>query len=106
MQWTDVPDPAFAIIGNRGPLGGIENPESITYEIHGISEQWIGNICFNDNHIAVSNSFIPKGAEYIDTGGKLQPDNIFRFDDGADGADAILSFTKMMNADGPELQHD
>jgi hypothetical protein len=37
---------------------------------------------------------------------KPRPDNIFAMESGPRGADAILSFTKAMTDEGPQLQFD
>ena len=65
-QWRDSLDAEFAAIGNRGVEHGEFVDEeiyesSLTLQIHGGSKQWVGNICFNDNHVQVLNTFLPLG---------------------------------------------
>ena len=55
--------------------------ESITFEIHGGRKQWVGNICYQDNHIDVHNTFFPEGVEYQQAG-QSYPDNLFNNDTG------------------------
>lgn len=105
-QWMELYDHRFAMIGTRGPKDGIPDPNSITCEFFGSRKKWLGNVCFNDNHTEFLDNFTPKRAVYLDAAGNEQPDNIFRFDDGLVGGDAILTIVKEMTADGPVIQHD
>ena len=81
-QWINSLDSKFAIVGNRGVEDGSLDPttyeESKTLAIHGGGKQWVGNICFNDNHIELLESFFPEGVNYQEVGsGNTQQDNIF-----------------------------
>lgn len=79
QQWRETYDSKYAIIGNRGtPMGEILE-DSITYEIHGGRRQWVGNICYQDNHVEVHNTFTPEGVDYFDQG-ETVPDNFFKTD--------------------------
>jgi prepilin-type N-terminal cleavage/methylation domain-containing protein len=79
QQWRETYDSKYGIIGNRGtPMGEIL-AESITYEIHGGRKQWVGNICYQDNHTEVHNTFTPEGVNYFDQG-QTVPDNFFKTD--------------------------
>jgi hypothetical protein len=79
QQWRETYDSKFGIIGNRGtPMGEIRS-DSITYEIHGGRKQWVGNVCYQDNHTVVHNSFTPEGVDYFDQGETI-PDNFFNVD--------------------------
>lgn len=81
-QWINSLDSKYTIVGNRGVKDGSLIPAdyegSKTLEIHGSSKEWVGNICFNDNHVEVLRSFFPEGVTYqaVGTGETLQ-DNIF-----------------------------
>ena len=75
-EWRETYNSKFAAIGNRGVADGEIVDESITYEIHGGRKQWLGNICYNDNHIATEKSFLPEGIEYRDDTGN-HADNLF-----------------------------
>ena len=111
-QWRETYDSKFAVIGNRGPHLSVnsEYPNlSMTYEIHGGQRQWVGNVCWQDNHITVETSFFPEGAEYQDaTGG--YPDNIFfnntsGYGGGgdADGYDIWLAIVSQIIVGGDEI---
>ncbi len=88
-EWRDTMNSQFAMIGNRGPefgqLGNVYE-ESITLEIHPGRKQWIGNICYNDNHVESHNTFYPEGVNYVDPNGDgVLPDNLFNNDTGGGG---------------------
>ena len=100
--WKFNVDSRTALIGNRGPLDGVDNPSSYTYGRNG---QWGGHIVFGDGHVDFFESFFPAGLSYFQDG-ETNYDNIFAMETGPNGDDAILSFTKQMTEDGPELQHD
>ena len=99
-QWRDSIDSGFPIIGNRGVQDGIyDDPtvynNSITLMIHGGKKKWLGNIVFNDNHVIVSQTFLPEGVNFTKNGVSA-PDNVFRNDvaddfNSADGDDAWLA---------------
>ena len=75
-QWSAGGTSSFAILGNRGPLldaTGQPPFRSLTYEIHGRGLTWIGNVCWQDNHISLEESLVPVGCVYP-TG---EMDNIF-----------------------------
>lgn len=81
-QWINSLDSKFAIVGNRGVEDGSLDPteyeDSKTLQIHGSSKEWIGNMCFNDNHIELLKSFFPEGVNYQEVGsGDTVQDNIF-----------------------------
>jgi hypothetical protein len=105
LYWCDRMNTTFPIIGNRGPLNGVHNPQSVTNRIHPPGDRWNGYVCFIDNHVDQLSTFTPDGLSFTQDG-KEVPDNIFAVEDGAAGADAILSFTTKMTKDGPVLQHD
>jgi hypothetical protein len=80
-HWKNSMDSKWAIVGNRGPadgdLTGTGYKNSITLKIHGASKEWYGNICYNDNHVTPTRTFLPEGVNYISAGAAI-PDNIFR----------------------------
>lgn len=92
--WKPNHDRQFVLIGNRGPENGIDNPNSYSYGRSGI---WGGHVLYGDGSISFTHDFILPGDH---------ADNLFNMDDGPDGADAILSFTRGMHPSGPELQFD
>jgi prepilin-type N-terminal cleavage/methylation domain-containing protein len=82
-EWKKTLNASFPVLGNRGVdkgqlTAGIYD-KSVTLEIHGGKKQWDGNICYNDNHVVVENTFQPEGVNY-QFGGTLNADNIFRND--------------------------
>ena len=100
--WKFTVDSRAPLLGNRGPINGVDDSSSYTYGRNG---KWGGHIVFGDGHVDFFESFFPAGLSY-DRDGQLQHDNIFAMETGPNGDDAILSFTKQMTADGPVLQHD
>jgi prepilin-type N-terminal cleavage/methylation domain-containing protein len=86
-QWRETLDSSYAVMSNRGiylQSGQIDSSynESLTLEIHGGRRQWVGNVCFNDNHIEVTGSLTPEGVNYTDPDtGNSTPDNLFRNDE-------------------------
>ena len=62
-------------------------------------------VMFNDNHAEPLTTMSPPGLFY-GAGDEKKPDNIFAMETGPEGEDAILSFTRKMTKEGPELQHD
>ncbi len=112
-QWRDSLDSKWAIVGNRGPQEG--NPtggpcancplyeESITLEFHGGDKQWVGNIGFNDNHVALLHTVLPEGYNYM-RNGIPQPDNLFYNDlegscDTGEGNDIWLTLISRITDD-------
>lgn len=92
QEWRNSGNSRFAVLGNRGTVSGNltspipgsvgqTNATSKTLEIHGGAKTWEGNICYNDNHIAYEQTFIPEGlpltsaapGQPLDT----TPDNLF-----------------------------
>ena len=108
VQWRDTIDSSFAIVGNRGPEQGdnVNYNSSVTLQIHGSGDQWVGNICYNDNHVELTNTLYPEGMNYRD-GNQSAPDNLFRNDekDGADspdGSDAWLTIVSGILGSAPD----
>jgi hypothetical protein len=101
-HWCDSMSSGFPLVGNRGPRDGIDDPDSLTY---GRSGRWGGHAVFGDGHVDFFETFTPPGVLF-DRDGQRYADNIFKVEDGPAGRDAILSFTKKMTAQGPELQWD
>ena len=82
-EWKKTLNASFPVLGNRGvnngqTIAGVYD-KSITLEIHGGKKQWDGNICYNDNHTVVEQSFNPEGVNYQSAGVQVA-DNIFRND--------------------------
>jgi len=107
-QWSETFDSKYAITGNRGVANGDYNrSESLTYEIHGGRKSWLGNICYNDNHVAVEKSFLPDGIDTLNNAGTLIPDNLFKNDQGSDadlnGTDNLLVLISELSGSGNGL---
>lgn len=75
-EWRDNLNSKFIAIGNRGPKNGEQLTKNITYSIHGNGKQWIGNACFNDNHISVLQTMVPENLDLI-INNVANYDNIF-----------------------------
>jgi len=113
-QWRDTLDASFPILGNRGVRDGQTAPthynNSITLQLHGGRKEWVGNVCFNDNHVIVSRTFLPEGVNYKASTGQMTPDNIFRNDSmngspsNPNGNDCWLLINHLMVASGNTVQ--
>ncbi len=90
------------LVGNRGPKDGRDDPLSSTYGRAGV---WGGHALFGDGHVEFFESFTPPGLMY-ESQGRTFADNLYYFDDGPEGVDAMLTFTLEMTRDGPVVQHD
>lgn len=90
------------IFGTRGPRDGIDDIYSWTY---GNNQIWAGTMLYGDGAIEFIDTFTPSRAYYESHDGRAE-DNIFRVDDGMDGRDSIIAFTRSMSRAGPELQFD
>ena len=99
-HWRFSASSTVPVLGNRGPRDGIDNPNSLTY---GRDGGWGGHLVFGDGHVEFIKSFTLAGRGLTADG---TPDNVFAMEEGPNGRDAILSFTKLMTDDGPTLQYD
>jgi hypothetical protein len=52
---------------------------SVTYEIHGGGRTWVGNVCWQDNHMTYEETFQPTASIYRTSEGHTN-DNIFNVD--------------------------
>src|SRR5262249_38878975 len=79
-QWRESLDSNWAIVCNRGVRDGLVDQTnyntSVTLQIHG-KKSWLGNICYNDNHVKPEKTFYPEGINYYNSG-VATPDNIFK----------------------------
>lgn len=79
-QWRSSGTTNYAIISNRGPIMGdiANNPDSITYQIHGDGLHWIGNVCWQDNHVTTEETMFPINSVIYDAATQTQgPDGLF-----------------------------
>jgi prepilin-type N-terminal cleavage/methylation domain-containing protein len=97
FEWRDSANSQFAAVGNRGPMGA-DSPQasttnmlaSLTVEFHGGRKQWVGQICYNDNHTRVEDSLYPEGIDYRELGtNNYEADNLFNNDQGDNSGTAI-----------------
>jgi len=101
-HWKQTASATWPIIGNRGPINGVHDPNSFTLRIHPPFDQWSGNICFADSHFEFVTG-LPTGTTA--GGSTMNTQGLFRYD-GEEDSDGILTFTKSMSRDGPVIQHD
>ncbi len=101
-QWKNAMTPSVVLFGNRGPKDGIEDPRSFTI---GRNEKWGGHHVHGDGSIQFTDSFTPNGV-FFSAGSQRYQDNVYAFDDGIDGSDSIITFTREMTSSGPEAQWD
>jgi prepilin-type N-terminal cleavage/methylation domain-containing protein len=93
VKWRNRTDSGYSIMGTRGTGGtysgggftgqggqdtGTQYDLSPTLELHGPKRQWVGNLCFADNHTDTIESFFPVLASH-DMGNNTgkKKDNIF-----------------------------
>ena len=134
QEWRASFNSQFVVVGNRGPspdgidsdTAAIGSPdpqqhlaamgESRTKEFHGGREEWVGQLCYNDNHIEISRTFWPEGLNFTDpASGALGADNIFSADTDsnanlADGVDVYLCmvdaiFGNVLDPDSLQISH-
>jgi hypothetical protein len=98
-NWEPFGSSSYPVFGSRGPRNGIADPNSYTGDVGG---RWAGHMVFGDGHVDFLESFTTGGLAI--KGG--QADNIFAMDEDERGGDAIITFTRTMYEDGPEIQHD
>ncbi len=78
-EWANSGSSEFPILANRGPMFGEWVDHSMTYEIHGEGKTWIGNVCWQDNHMSLEETFNPISSIYRTSEGHVQ-DNMFNID--------------------------
>jgi len=93
VRWRNTNDAAYPLLGTRGTGGtftaggftgqggqltGDQYSDSPTLELHGAEKQWIGNICFADNHMETLDTFFPALTSHdMGTNTGKKKDNIF-----------------------------
>jgi hypothetical protein len=100
--WQANFDRQAVLVGNRGPKDGIDDSGSYSYGRSGV---WGGHVLHGDGTIQFTYTFTMPGLTF-ERDGAQHADNIFAMETGADGTDAILSFTSEMTPRGPVLQFD
>ncbi|MAB71310.1 MAG: hypothetical protein CMJ54_02260 [Planctomycetaceae bacterium] len=109
-QWRKSLDSKFAVLGNRG----VENSSydentylgSKTLQIHGTRKEWVGNICYNDNHVELTRTFAPSTLAQINDNGLVVEDTLFAEDVDLDGegGDVFLCITDTGSATGGDCE--
>ena len=105
-QWKKSMDSKYAVVGNRGVEDSSLNEQdylgSKTLLIHGSRKEWIGNICYNDNHVALSRTFAPDSLAQINSNGTVVDDTLFAEDVDLDGEgeDVFLTMSDTGSATG------
>ncbi|MDP7009054.1 MAG: prepilin-type N-terminal cleavage/methylation domain-containing protein [Phycisphaerales bacterium] len=79
IQWKNSGSSDFAVLANRGPMFGDINLLSKTFDIHGRGLSWIGNVCWQDNHVSLEETLYPENSIYRTSDGQT-PDNLFNID--------------------------
>ena len=100
QQWRNTQSSNFPVFGTRGPRNGVNSGDdytrSQTLGLHGPAEEWVGNICFNDNHVDTLRSFYPVSYEPVNSNPPTPvKDNIFanEFTDTVCGPGALGAFS-------------
>jgi len=78
-EWGNSGSAEYPIMSNRGPVFGQLTDHSITYDIHGGGRTWVGNVCWQDNHITYEETMQPKMSVYRTNEGYVS-DNLFGID--------------------------
>ena len=116
IKWRDSQAPGDPIIGTRGIKNGDREGEpnydnSPTLLLHGGRRQWVGYVCFNDNHTERLGNFYPQLTTFESANSSLGPqkDNIFaaEFEGNPNGneaeADAWLVIARAANPNGTQI---
>ncbi|MDP7006194.1 MAG: type II secretion system protein [Phycisphaerales bacterium] len=78
-EWASTGSSEFAILSNRGTRFGQYPDYSVTYDIHGSGRTWVGNVCWQDNHMTYEETFQPSMSVYRTSEGHVS-DNLFNID--------------------------
>ncbi|MFN0118426.1 MAG: hypothetical protein ACKVQC_09080, partial [Elusimicrobiota bacterium] len=90
-NWRETLSTGWAVLGNRGPRGGVHDPNSITNRIHPPHDRWNGYIVYQDNHAKLVETF-PNVTQVDEQGNTV--------------TEAAITFTKAVINGRPEFQHD
>lgn len=105
-QWKKSLDSKFAVLSNRGVEDSSYDEQeylsSKTLLIHGSRKEWIGNVCYNDNHIELTRTFAPDALAQISSNGIVVEDTLFAEDVDLDGegGDVFLVMSDTGSATG------
>lgn len=88
-EWKESLNSKFAVVGNRGVEGSSYDPstyfQSKTLQIHGGRKDWLGNVCYNDNHVELHKTFFPDTLNPVSTGNEQVEDSLFAEEDDNNG---------------------
>ncbi len=105
-EWRRSLNRNFAVLGNRGVENSSYDEEmylgSKTLKIHGGRKEWVGNICYNDNHVELTRTFLPTTLAPINYNGLGYEDTLFAedVDQNGEGGDVFLCITDTGSATG------
>ncbi|MHC4413998.1 MAG: type II secretion system protein [Planctomycetota bacterium] len=116
VKWRDSQAPGDPVVGTRGTEDGL-GPGEDEYErspvilLHGGRRQWVGNVCFNDNHMETLGNFFPQLTTFEPANSSQGPqkDNIFaaEFEDNPNGneasSDAWLVIARAAHSNGHQV---
>lgn len=102
-EWKETLNSKFAVVGNRGVKDGVYDETtynaSKTLEIHGGRNQWVGNICYNDNHMNLESNFTPEGTVRLGPNQDIV-DNIFFEETQGNKRDIFLTMCRNVTGGG------
>ena len=103
-EWRSTAGNKTPVLGNRGPLGGVPDPHSITNDIFPPKGKWSGNIVYADNSVQFTTDF--PTIKRSESGGYIIAPECIPASGKIPDTDAAITFTKEMTAAGPVIQHD
>ena len=96
-EWKESLNSKHAVVGNRGIEGSSYDADtylkSKTLQIHGGRKDWLGNICYNDNHVELTKTFFPDALTPVNINGQRTDDSLFAEETGSsagEGGDVFL----------------
>ena len=111
-EWQESLNSKFAVVGNRGVEGSSYDADdyfqSKTLLTHGGRKDWLGNVCYNDNHVELHATFFPDTLSPISSGTGQVVDSLFEEEDtefgSGRGSDVFLCMIDAGNEyEGQEL---
>ncbi len=107
--WYNTFSATEATVGTRGPrITGLDadrkpivaDPNTNTFKMHGVRNQWAGLVGFNDNHVSFYTDMAPDNITYTTTSGAEHRDTLFY--DEPDDANGTNAFLAVYTTAGPE----
>ena len=83
VRWRATSSENDPILSTRGTFNGVLDGDdyirSYTLLLHGGEKQWVGNVCYSDNHVETTKSFYPGIVAYEpqEANGQRTKDSIF-----------------------------